>query len=267
MAQGARRGTAPALGSSGLARLDSLPGVGPAVAAKFAAKGLHSLQDLWFLLPLRYEDRTRLVRVRDLFPGQTAQVEGRVEAVERGFRYRPSLRVAIGDADGATLVLRFFHFRNSQSEAFVAGAGIRVWGVARQVVGGWEMVHPEYRVSPRLEDVRPEGGLQPVYPLTAGVTQARLRTLISLALDKAIGDTLMRTPIPGLDAPGGPDTLAALRALHLPADDVDVAALSEGRHPAQHRLYAHRTDDCGSYCRNIGVDRVSKLSAVCGEVS
>jgi ATP-dependent DNA helicase RecG len=216
--------------------LTSLRGVGPHLAEKLRALGIERVADLLVHLPLRYEDRRRCVPVSALVHNREAQVAARIERHEVRLIGRRQLRVWTLDAADEPLLLRFFHFRNSQSEAFVAGAGIRVWGVARQVVGGWEMVHPEYRLSPRLEDVRPEGGLQPVYPLTAGVTQARLRTLISLALDKAIGDTLMRTPIPGLDAPGGPDTLAALRALHLPADDVDVAALSEGRHPAQHRL-------------------------------
>src|SRR6187455_3737915 len=87
-----------------------LAGVGPRAAEKFAARGLLTLQDLWLHLPLRYEDRTRITPIRALQPGVAAQVEGRVEAVERGFRYRPLLRVAVGDDSRATLVLRFFHF-------------------------------------------------------------------------------------------------------------------------------------------------------------
>src|SRR5262249_32805457 len=85
--------------------VSSLPGVGPALGRTLAGLGLASLQDLWFPLPLRYEDRTRLTPIRDLRPGDSAQVEGRVEAIERGFRYRPQLRIAIGDDSRATLVL------------------------------------------------------------------------------------------------------------------------------------------------------------------
>ena len=62
-------------------------------------------------LPRQYEDRTRIVPIRELQPGVACQVEGVVEAVERGFRYRPTMRVAIGDGSRSTLVLRFFHFR------------------------------------------------------------------------------------------------------------------------------------------------------------
>ena len=39
--------------------VSSLAGVGPALAATLERLGLLTLQDLWFHLPLRYEDRTR----------------------------------------------------------------------------------------------------------------------------------------------------------------------------------------------------------------
>ena len=67
--------------------MSSLPGVGPRVAEKLAARGLLALQDLWLQLPRQYEDRTRITPMRALQPGVAAQVEGTVEAVERGFRY------------------------------------------------------------------------------------------------------------------------------------------------------------------------------------
>ena len=65
-------------------------------------------QDLWLHLPTRYEDRTRLTRLADLVHGEPAQVEARVEAVERGFRWRPLLRVMLSEAPRHTLALRFF---------------------------------------------------------------------------------------------------------------------------------------------------------------
>ena len=99
------------MGTAGETPLGVLAGVGPRVAEKLAARGLVTLQDLWLQLPRQYEDRTRIAPIRGLQSGVPVQVEGVVEAVERGFRYRPMLRVAIGDASQATLVLRFFHFR------------------------------------------------------------------------------------------------------------------------------------------------------------
>ena len=80
-----------------------LPGVGPALAVTLARLGLEKVQDLWFHLPLRYEDKTRVTSIADLRVGERAQVEGVVEAVERGFRYRPQLKVAIADASDTVL--------------------------------------------------------------------------------------------------------------------------------------------------------------------
>ena len=83
--------------ADGLAKLTSLPGVGPALSKSLERLGLLHVQDLWFHLPLRYEDRTRITPIADLRPGESALVEGTIEAIERGFRFRPQLRIAISD--------------------------------------------------------------------------------------------------------------------------------------------------------------------------
>ncbi len=112
---------APALAAGSDLPLSVLAGVGPAVAEKLAARGMANLQDLWLHLPRGYEDRTALTAIRDLRPGVAAQVEGTVEAVERGFRYRPMLRVALSDDTRGTLILRFFHFRAATGRPVRAG--------------------------------------------------------------------------------------------------------------------------------------------------
>ena len=50
--------------------ITSLPGIGPAVATAFDRLGLQTLQDLWFHLPLRYEDRTQITAIN--FVGNSA---------------------------------------------------------------------------------------------------------------------------------------------------------------------------------------------------
>src|SRR5688572_3252433 len=100
--------TSPPTADTALAQLR---GVGHELAGRLREMGLEQLKDLWFHLPLRYEDLTRVSAIATLLPGEKAQVEGVVAAVERGFRFRPQLKVAITGDDGATLSLRFFHFR------------------------------------------------------------------------------------------------------------------------------------------------------------
>ena len=146
-----------------------------------------NLQDLWLHLPRGYEDRTSLTAIRDLRPGVAAQVEGKVEAVERGFRYRPMLRVAMSDDTRGTLVLRFFHFRAQQVAQFSPGARIRAYGMPRAGQLGLEIVHPSYRVLDAGEHSLGEA-LDPVYPEIEGIGPANLRRLIGLALQRLPGD-------------------------------------------------------------------------------
>ena len=226
---------APTLADAGEAPLTRLPGVGPRVAEKLAARGLSTLQDLWLQLPRQYEDRTRLTPIRALQPGVAAQVEGVVEAVDRGFRYRPMLRVALGDDSRATLVLRFFHFRAAQVAQFAPGARVRAYGTPRPGQHGLEIVHPSYRVLDGESELG--DALDPVYPAIEGIGPAALRKLIGLALERLPeGDALELLPRAWLARLGLPPLREALRTVHRPPQGSDVAALLAGTHPAQRRL-------------------------------
>ncbi len=227
----------PSIAPAGDALLSVLPGVGPRVAKKLAARGLSTLQDLWLQLPRQYEDRTRLTPIRALQSGVAAQVEGRIEAVERGFRYRPMLRVAVGDDSQATLVLRFFHFRSVQAAQFSPGSRIRCFGTPRPGQHGLEIVHPSYRLLDDADDDALGERLDPVYPAVEGIGPATLRRLIGLALDRLPdGETLELLPRALLQARGLPSLREALLAVHRPPRDADIAALLAGSHPAQRRL-------------------------------
>lgn len=217
--------------------ITTLPGVGPRVAEKLAARGLARVQDLWLHLPRQYEDRTALTPIRALQAGVPAQVEGRVEAVDRGFRYRPMLRVAIADDSHAPLVLRFFHFRAAQVAQFVPGARVRCYGTPRLGQQGLEIVHPSYRLLGGDAEVELGSALDPVYPAIEGIGPASLRRLIGLALDRLPkDDSLELLPAALREALHLPSLREALLTVHRPEAGEDIAALLAGRHPAQRRL-------------------------------
>ena len=214
-----------------------LTGVGPRVAEKLAARGLLTLQDLWLHLPLRYEDRTQLTPIRSLQPGVAAQVEGRVEAVERSFRFRPVLRVAIGDDSQATLVLRFFHFRAAQVAQFAPGTLVRCYGTPKPGQQGLEIVHPSYRVLGDADSTVLGEALDPVYPAVEGIGPASMRKLIAQALDRLPDEAALELLPPDmLRGMRLPSLRQALLGMHRPARDADLAALAIGTHPAQRRL-------------------------------
>ena len=107
--------------------LTSLKGVGPALATKLEKLGLSSVEDLLFLLPLRYEDRTQLVKIGSLVAGTRCLVTGEVLLSEVAFRGRRNLLVRIGDGSGQ-LTLRFFHFSRQQQAQFEAGKHVTCFG-------------------------------------------------------------------------------------------------------------------------------------------
>ncbi|MFK2902922.1 ATP-dependent DNA helicase RecG [Dyella ginsengisoli] len=234
----ARNATAqPSTDAPGLRPVASLPGVGPALAEALARLGLERVQDLWFHLPLRYEDRTHLTPIADLRPGDRAQVEGVVDAVERGFRFRPQLKVAISDDSRETLQLRFFHFHRAQADLLKPGTRLLCYGEVRLGAQGLEMVHPQYE---RLAGHAPAAMselLTPIYPTTEGLGIKRLAGVISKALALLPPEAALELIPPPLCAEHGLTSLReALLYVHRPPADAHLGQLTLGIHPAQQRL-------------------------------
>lgn len=219
-----------------------LPGVGPALAEKLERLGIASLQDLVLHLPLRYEDRTRVSSLGSLRVGSVAVIEGQVIASEVKQGRRRSLLARVGDATGV-LSLRFFHFSSAMKNQLQPGCRVRCYGEARPGATGLEMYHPEFTL---LREDRPapalEQQLTPVYPITEGLQQKRLRQLIGQALHQLDEQPLQELlPQTGSQLQHFAGLAAwslnqALKYLHHPPVDADTLQLSEGLHPAQRRL-------------------------------
>jgi ATP-dependent DNA helicase RecG len=209
-----------------------LKGVGPKLAEKLERLGIRSVSDLLFHLPLRYQDRTRVIPMGSLRPGDEGVVEGLVEHAEVVYRGRRMLLVRLADGTGS-VTLRFFHFSAAQQQGLVRGVRLRCFGDARRGQAGLELVHPEYRSVNDGSTV--DDTLTPIYPATEGLHQLSLRRLTDDALARL--DRLPDWLPPGVLAGAGlPDLESALRTVHRPPPDISVAALLDGRHPAQRRL-------------------------------
>jgi ATP-dependent DNA helicase RecG len=211
--------------------LTFLKGAGPAVASRLKPLGLERVRDLLLHLPIRYEDRRRIVPINEVAHGVEALVCGKIVSAEVRFGAKRWLRVVIDDGR-ASLVLRFFHFNEAQKAAMTDGRWLRAFGGVRVTPGGPEIVHPEYRIADSALELPPETRLTPIYGLATGITQTRVRALIQQALAVAQTDADYKADFPGL---GGPATLDALRTLHEP-DGRDLGDLLLDRHPAQIRL-------------------------------
>ncbi len=216
----------------------TLSGVGPRVAERLARLGIDRVQDLLFHLPIRYQDRTRVIPMGSLRPADEVVVEGVVMHAEVAFRRRRSLLVRIADGSGQ-ITLRFFHFNATQQQNLCRGARVRCFGETRRGPSSLEMVHPEYRVIQSDEPDGVEEHLTPIYSTTEGVHQIGLRKLTSQALQwlsshhDELSELIPDDYFPGASFPALAD---ALQYIHRPPPDADIGQLTEVRHPAQRRL-------------------------------
>ena len=217
-------------------QLTTLSGVGPALAKKLERLGVLVVEDLLFLLPLRYEDRTQLVKLGALTPGERCLVSGEVLLAETVYRGRRNLLVRISDGSGQ-ITLRFFHFSRAQQAQFQPGALLTCFGEARKGPAGLEMIHPEYRVLREGQDAAISDSLTAIYPATEGVQQGRLRSLTDQALRRMQQSPPVELlPVEVLQKLQLPPLADAIVYLHRPPADADVELMLAGRHPCQQRL-------------------------------
>lgn len=215
----------------------TLSGIGSQSAARLEKLGIVNLQDLLFHLPLRYQDRSRVVPIAQLQAGASALVCGTVDYTDSIQRGRPSIICRISDASGS-LSLRFFHFSVQQVQQLKPGILLGCYGELRYGYNGLEMVHPEYKLVQSAEQLT-EPTLIPVYPLTEGLAQSTLRKVIKQTLklclqsDDSVPDWL---PVELLNRYRYPTLKTALETLHRPPAQLSAQLLTNARLPALERL-------------------------------
>ncbi len=208
------------------------------MAQRLARLGLHTLQDLLFHLPLRYQDRTRIAPIGSLHPGNEISIRGEVQLTDIKLGRRRMLLSRIADGSGA-ITLRFFYFSAAQRAGLARGSWVQCFGEVRSGPSGLEMVHPEYRLIEPGADSPQQETLTPVYPTTEGLRQQTLRKLIDQLLDDSalLADCLPELlPAELLAQRQMPTLHEAIRYVHRPPADASLRELDEGIHPAQQRL-------------------------------
>ena len=170
-------------------------------------------------LPLRYEDETVLTAPQEAREGEPVCVEAPV--LKAQVMYRPKRQLVV-HAEG--VVLRFFNFYGSQLKQFERaaeqGKRVRAFGEVRRGFFGAEMAHPRYRIVTEGEPL--PTALTPIYPTTAGLKQAELRSHVLEALDAGpLDDTLPESLLRRLDLV---EFAAAVRLLHRPQTGKDPEA-------------------------------------------
>ena len=188
--------------------------------------------DLALHLPLRYEDETRISRLRDAREGELLQIEAQVTRCEVSLRPRRQLLVTVDDGSDLC-TLRFFNFYPSMQKALAVGERLRVRGEVRGGALGWTMMHPVFQSARAALPT----ALTPVYPTVAGLPQAYLRKAVLGGLGRAdLSETLPGELTGHASAWAKVGLRDALSLLHQPGPEVSPEALLDRSHPAWQRL-------------------------------
>src|SRR5438093_12960018 len=159
--------------------LRGLPGVGPERAAQLARLGLFTVGDLLYYAPRRHEDRRRLLTIRELQLHQAATTRGRIVALGTNYYRKKTKSVfEIVLEDGtARLHCRWWNLPFME-KYYHPGDEVLVYG--RPVSLKQRTIdHPEAEmVEVGEENFIHLNRIVPIYPLTEGLPQRWLRSLV-----------------------------------------------------------------------------------------
>jgi len=207
----------------------TLPGIGPRLAETIGRLAGPKVVDLLWHLPTGVVDRRAAPPVAGARPGEVATLTVRVlRHMEPASRRQP-YKVLCAD-DSAEIVLVFFHGQRDYLRRMLPEGQTRVVsGVVDHYGAEIQMAHPDYMVTEAERDSMP--AIEPVYPLTAGLTGKPLVRAVAAALDRLPDlpewlDGSLR------EREGWPSWATAVRAAHAP----ESLAAVEGATPARARL-------------------------------
>ena len=211
------------------AGLDTLEGVGPKTVQNLAALEVTRPRDLIFTLPWTGVDRRKRATVQGAEIPGVVTVEVVVGQHRAPARRGGAYRVTVEDA-ATSFQLVFFHARDDYLRRILpTGARRIVSGKVELFDGVAQMVHPDHILLP--EEAGEIPALEPVYPLTAGVTQKMMRKAAQAALTRL--PELKEWIDPAQKAQAGwPDWAEAVRRAHDPQEQRDLSPAD----PARERL-------------------------------
>ena len=227
------------------APITTLPGIGPKNAKLYEKLAGPVIRDLLFLAPTGVVDRRKRASVQGAPEGSVVTVEIVVgkHAPPKGLPRKGSNRpykIAARDAE-LDFQLIFFHAQKDYLEKLLPEGARRVVSGKIELFDGMvQMVHPEHAVTPEEADSIPE--IEPVYPLTAGVSLRMLSKVLAPALE-----ALEAAPLPEwldpalLSRESWPCWRAAIEEMHEPKGAADLEPSAPPRQRlAYDELLAHQ---------------------------
>ena len=157
-------------------------GVGPAKAKLLANLGVVNVEDLLYLFPHRYEDRSQFTPIAMLQVGVTQTICGEVLTCRRNF-YSKNRTVEVAVADKSGRITCVWFNQPYLDKVFKVGQEVVLYGRVDIFKKRLQMVVPDFELISSEDRSLNMGRIVPVYPLTRGINQRYLRKLMDLCLN------------------------------------------------------------------------------------
>ncbi len=210
----------------------AVSGVGPVRQRQLADTGIHTVRDLLYVLPVRYEDRRHVTEVGGIREAGRYTLRGRLRGLERIRLRRKRMSLVRGTFfDGTGELAAIWFNRPYLVQQTRPEVDYLVHGEVRPKDGGWQLVNASV-------STQAEGEITPIYPTRGGLGPATVSRLVTAALQALDLDNAAARELPAelLERRRLPELGRALLELHRPDAETDIADLGPRASPAHGRL-------------------------------
>jgi ATP-dependent DNA helicase RecG len=211
-----------------LTPLRYLKGVGPKRAAQLEGLGLKTVEDLLYHLPFRYEDRRQIKKIREAAVGREESFVGRLIALDKRYIPRRRRQILLGTLTDGTgnLGLVWYRVPPYLAKSLPKGQQLLVHGKVERGIGTQKrIIHPQFEAINGAEEGELERIL-PIYLRPGGIPLGAVRRWVRQAMNEYCSSLPSFLPTTMAQRQGLTDLARAMREVHDPDKNADLASLN-----------------------------------------
>ena len=203
--------------------LTAVKGIGPKLAQMFAKKGLNTVEDVLYFMPIRYEDRRQMKKIAKLIAGAKEAASGEIMALGEVFYSRRKVfEITIGDGSGF-LRLKWFNYRlPAMKKKYKIGQRLVVYGEINIFGGHKDIIHPDVEIFEKGDELDSISfnAIVPVYSQVANMYQKTIRRIIRGIIDEFVSHAVGSVPLSILKRYGLMELTNAVSEVHKPISEL-----------------------------------------------